>query len=75
MMERKAFLQFQSINIMYSNVGNKIVVPVTKRIEIIMSVQVSLISQVNINYLENGGKRNFSYKSKASISYIPTWKT
>ena len=41
-----------------------IVVPITKRIEIIMSIQVCLISWVNIIYRENGGKKSFSCKSK-----------
>ena len=39
--------------------------------EIITSIQDCLISWININYKENGGKKRFSYKSKASISCIP----
>ena len=42
-----------------------IVMPVAKRIEIIMSIQVCLISRVNIKYKGNGGKETFSCKSKA----------
>ena len=49
--------------------------PLTKRIEIIASIQVCLISQINFDYRENGGKKNFSCKSKASISCIPIWRT
>ena len=58
MAERKLFLQIESINIMYPNVKNIIVVPITKRIEIIMSLQVCLISQINFYYEENGGKND-----------------
>ena len=38
------FLQIQSINIMYRNEENVIVVPIRKRIEIITSIYVWLIS-------------------------------
>ena len=58
-MERKAFPPNQSINIVYPNEENMIVVPITKRMEIIMSVQVSLISWMNFDYKENGGKKAF----------------
>ena len=75
MMERKAFLANQSINIVYPNVDSMIVVTITKRMGIIMGIQVCLILQVNINYKENRGKKRFFCKSKASISYIPMWKT
>ena len=40
---KKHFLHIQSINIMYPNEENMIVVPITKKIEIIMSIQVCLI--------------------------------
>ena len=36
-----------------------IVVPITKRVEIVMSIQVCLISQMNFDYEENGGKKAF----------------
>ena len=58
-MEKKAFLQIQSINIVYPTVENMIVVPITKIMEIMMSIQVCLISRININYEENGGKKAF----------------
>ena len=45
-----------------------IVVPITIRMEIIMSIEVCPISWVNINFMENGGKKSFSCKSKALIS-------
>ena len=57
MLERKLFLQIGSINIVYPNVENIIVVARTKRMEIVMSVQVCLISQINIDHKENGGKK------------------
>ena len=41
-----------------------IVMPITEGIEIIMSIQVCLISRMNINYKENGEKKSFSCKSK-----------
>ena len=71
----KAFLEIQSINIMYPNVENMIIVPITKRMEIIMSIQVCLISWMNFDYKENGGKKSFSCKSKASILCIPMRRT
>ena len=54
MVERKLFLQIQSINIMYPNKENMIVVPITKRMEIVMSIQVCLISRMNFDSVENG---------------------
>ena len=40
MAEKKLFLQIQSINVMYPNVESKIVMPITKGMEIIKSIQV-----------------------------------
>ena len=57
MLERKLFLQIQSISMVYPNAENIIVVPITKRINITMSVQVCLTSRMNFNYKENGGKK------------------
>ena len=65
MWKENIFLQTQSINIVYPNKENIIVVPITKRVEIITSIQVCLISQMKINYKESGGKQNFSCISKA----------
>ena len=63
------FLQIKSINIVHPNEVNMIVVVITKEIEIIMSIQVELVSQMNFGYKENDGKKSFSCKSKASIMY------
>ena len=59
MVERKLFLQIKGINIMSPNEECMIVVPITKRIEIIMGIQVCLISRMNFDYRENGGKKGF----------------
>ena len=75
MEERKLFLQIKGINIMYPNVEYMIVVPITKRMEVIMGIQVYPISGMNFNYKENGGKKSFSCKSKASISSFPMGRT
>ena len=42
---------------MYRNFENKIVVLKTKRIEITKSIHVCFISQMSLNYKENGGKK------------------
>ena len=49
---------------MHLNVENMIVVPIPKRMEIIMSIQVSLILRMNLNYKENGGRKAFLTKPK-----------
>ena len=59
MVERKLFLQIQSSNIVYPKVENMIVMPITKRMEIVISIQVCLISRINFDYKENGGKKAF----------------
>ena len=59
MMERKLFLLIQSINIVYPNVENIIVVPITKRMEIIISIQVCLILRMSFDYKENGRNKAF----------------
>ena len=64
MAETKLFLQIKGINIMYPNMENKIVVPVTKGIEIIMSIQVCLNSWKNFHFKENGGKKAFHANPK-----------
>ena len=57
MVERKHFVQIQSSNIMFPSMENMIVMPITKGKEIVMSIQVCLISWMNFNYKENGGKK------------------
>ena len=59
MVERKLFLPNQSINIMFPNEENMIVVPTNKKIKIITSIQLCLVPQLNINYKECGGKISF----------------
>ena len=49
---------------MYPNMGNLIVVPIMKKMDIIQSIQVCLISQMKFDYKENGGKRNFLINPK-----------
>ena len=75
MVESKAFLQIQRIDIAYPNEKNMIEKSIAKRIENIMSIQVCLIPQMGIDYKENGGKKNISCKSKASILRIPMRRT
>ena len=72
-MNEKLFLQIRSINIVYPNKENMIAVSITKIMEIIISIQICLISRINFDYMENGGKKSFSFKSIASISCIPIW--
>ena len=56
MMERRAFLANPKNQDHAPNMENMIVVPITKRIEIIMIIHVRLISWMNTNYGENGGR-------------------
>ena len=56
---KKAFLAILKHQYRHPNVENMIVVPITKRIEIIMRIQFCLISQINFDYTENGGKKSF----------------
>ena len=71
MAERKLFLQIQSFNIMYPNAKNMIVMPITKRMEIIMHIQVCLLARMNFDFQQNGGKKSFSCKSKTLVSCMP----
>ena len=48
MVERKLFSQIRCINIVYLNVETMIVLPITKRMEIIMCIKVCLISQMKL---------------------------
>ena len=58
---------------MYPNVENMFIVPIAKRIEINTSTQVYLISRINFDYKENGKKKSFSCKSKAS-NHVSEWR-
>ena len=59
MVERKLFLQIKIIGMMYPNLENMIVVLITKKMEIVISIQLCLISRMNFDYKENGGKKAF----------------
>ena len=72
MVKIKLFLQIQSTNIVDPNEDNMIVVLITKRIEIVLSIQVCLISWINFYYEENGGKKGFSCKEL--VLCIPMWR-
>ena len=75
MVERKAFLANPKHHIVYPNDKNMIVVPITKRMAIITSIQVCLISRMSVNYKDNDRKKSFSSKSKAPISCILMWRS
>ena len=64
MVQRKPFFQIQSINVVYPNKENMIIVPITKRMEIILSIPVCLISRMNFGYTKNGGKKAFPTNPK-----------
>ena len=70
--ERKLFLQIQSNNIVYPNKENGVAMPITKRMKIVMSIQVCPISHINFDYNKNGEEKCFSWQTNASISCIPT---
>ena len=70
-MGRKAFLTNPKCQYRVSNEENMIVEPTTKRMKIITSIQVRIISWINFDYKENGGQKIFLCKSKASMSFIP----
>ena len=63
------FLPNQSINIVHPNEMNVIGVPITKRMEINMSIQVCLISWMNCDHNENGGKKAFLQIQSINIAY------
>ena len=69
MVERKLFMQIQSINIVYPNVENMIAKPITKRMEIVMGIQVNLISWMNFDCKENSGKKAFLANPSINIMY------
>ena len=57
MAEKKLFLQIQVNNIVHANVVNIIVMLITKRMEIVMSIHVYVISWMNFDYTKNGAKK------------------
>ena len=73
--ERKAFLANPKKQCHVSNEENMSFVPKTKRIEIVTSIQVCILSLMNFDYKEHGGMKRFSCKWKASISCISMWRT
>ena len=64
MVERKAFLVNPKHQCHVSQCGEHDLVPIIKILEITMSIQVCLISWMNINCNENSGKKGFSCKPK-----------
>ena len=72
---KKSFACKSKASISSSQCGKHDCSPNNKRMDIIMSIQVCLISLININYKENGGKKSFSSECKASISHIPKLRT
>ena len=66
-MEIKCFLPNQSINIVYTTIENVIVMPITKTMEIVTSIQVCPISWMTINYKENSGKKLFLLNKSIKI--------
>ena len=56
---KKAFPANPKHQILYPNVENMIAIPITKRMEIIMGIQVCLISWINFDYTKNGGRKAF----------------
>ena len=62
-------LPTQKVNIMYPNDENMIIVSVTIRIEIIMSIQVCLISRMNFDNKENGKEKLFFPNQSINIVY------
>ena len=57
--ERKAFLAELKHQYCVSNEENMIIVTNNKKLKIITSIQVCLITRMNNNYKENGGKKPF----------------
>ena len=56
MAEKKAFLANPKHQNRVPNMKNRIAVPIMKRIEIIIVIYVCLISWMNVNDKENGGR-------------------
>ena len=70
MVEKRLFLQIQN-QYYVSQSGEHDVMPIAKRIEITTSTQVCLISGMNFDYKEKGGKKAFPInpKSKYRLSH------
>ena len=75
MVERKASLANPKHQFSASQCGEHDCSPNKKRMGIIISIQVCLISLMNFDYQKNGGKKSISCKSKASILCIPMRRT
>ena len=73
--ERKAFLTKPKHQYHVSNKMNIIVVAITKRIEIVTSIQVCDVSWMNFDFEENGENKSFFSKTKPSKSCIPMKRT
>ena len=71
MVEIKAFLPNQGINILYPNMENMIVVPITKTMEIIRRIQVCLIQQMKLETKKNGAKKALATKPKHQYRVSP----
>ena len=69
---KKHFLQIRSFNIVYPNMENKIPVPITKKMEIIMCIHIYLISLMIFDYTENGGKKAFLVNLKYQY-HVSQW--
>ena len=59
MAERKLFLQMQGNIIVLPNVKNMRAMPIAKRMDIVMGIQLCLISWMNFDYKENSGNKAF----------------
>ena len=57
--KKKLFFQIQHINIVYPNGKNMVIGPITKWMEIIVGIQVSLISWMNFNYMKIAKRKVF----------------
>ena len=65
----KAFHTNPSINIMKRNMENMIVMPITKLMEIITSIQACLLSRMNFDNMKNGGNKAFLANPIINIMY------
>ena len=61
---KKALLQIQSINIVHPIMENMIAMPIAKIMEIVMGIQLCLISWMNFDFRENGGEEAVPANSK-----------